>query len=85
MTRKVLLASDRGSQIHPEARLSQVCVQSILDRWESGAITDRDEVHGALLMALDGNNADFGMLTQAIIHGKGDITLDGSTGYARLA
>lgn len=36
-------------------------------------------------MTLDGNNADFDMLTKAIVYGNGDITLDGSPGYARLA
>ncbi|MEU8842522.1 hypothetical protein AB0D97_25880 [Streptomyces roseus] len=85
MSRKVVLTPGRDGQIHPEARLSQACVQSVLDQWESGTITDRAGVQGALLMALDGNGADFGMLAEVITQGKNDIPMDGSTGYARLA
>ena len=85
MIRQVILTPGNSGQIHGEAPLSQVCVQSVLDKWQAKELTDLSAVRVALVMTHDGNNADFDMLTKAIVYGNGDITLDDSTGYARLA
>ncbi|MFE9790881.1 hypothetical protein ACFYRL_03960 [Streptomyces goshikiensis] len=85
MSRQVVLKQENNGRIHGEAPIAQICVQSVLDKWQTNELSDPPAVRTALFMALDGNNADFEMLTEAIVHGVGDITLDGSTGYARLA
>ncbi|MFF3839790.1 hypothetical protein [Streptomyces sp. NPDC001930] len=85
MNRQVVLKPGISGQVHREAPIAQICIQSVLDKWQAGELTSPSDVRIALVMMLDGNSADFDMLTEAVMHGSGDITLDGSTGYARLA
>lgn len=88
MSRQVLLSTRSGDE-HPEAPITQMAVQSALDWFEaereSGASPSFDEVDPRLAGALDlGGNDERFHISLAIQRQTGGITLDGTTGAARL-